>query len=188
MSDDLYIGPTALSPGPPPDRSAKLASAILIPLLIFFVLVILVFYVFFTTAQVDGPSMLPTLKDGDRLLLTHGEESPSRGNIVVTVVPEGNQSVEVVKRVIGVPGDSVEIRGDIAIVNGQPEPDYGQIVVPEYAEWLPAITVPPGTVYVMGDNRPVSLDSRREGPVPIAGIKGRAVAIFAPVNRIGAVH
>ncbi len=188
MSDDLYIGPTSLAPGPPPGYGAKLASLILVPLLVVFVLVILVFYVFFTTAQVDGPSMLPTLRDGDRLLLTHGDKNPQRGQIVVTGVQEGDQKVDVVKRVVGVPGDTVEVRGDVAIVNGTPEPDYGQIFDLSYTYAYPPVKVPPGSVFLMGDNRPVSLDSRREGPLPIADIKGRAVAIFAPVTRMGRVE
>ena len=90
------------------------------------------------------------------------------------------------KRVIGLPGDTVEIRGDVAYVNGVPEPHRGQMVDPGHAVTTPAVTVPPGEIYVMGDNRPLSEDSRYIGTVPLSGVKGTVVAIFAPIQRASA--
>jgi len=161
-----------------------LAQWVMLPLVFVLVAVILLFYVFFTSAVVDGESMLPTLHNGDYLLVTHGDSSLKRGDIVVTKVVENTGPVELVKRVIAVPGDTIEIRQDVAYVNGQAEPARGQLVLPRYSVNVASFTVPQGSIYVMGDNRPISEDSRYLGPVPAAGLKGKAVFVFAPVNRI----
>ena len=95
---------------------------IFLPLLFSLIVIVLVFYVFFSSATVRGPSMLPTLLNGDCLLITHGDSSPHRGDIVVTQVDEGGGPIELVKRVIALPGDTVEIRDDVAYVNGSREP------------------------------------------------------------------
>jgi len=78
--------------------------------------------------------------------------------------------------------------GNVAYVNGRPEPARGQIVVPRFSVSRPPLTVPAGRVYVMGDNRPVSEDSRNYGPVAESGIKGRALLVFAPIDRIKLVR
>ena len=186
MSDDLYIGPTVLNPEPrdPNKLSGLLARWILLPLLITLVVIVVVFYILFSSAVVSGPSMLPTLFNGDYLLVTHGDATPKRGDIVVTSVTENSTPVELVKRVVALPGDTVEIRQDVAYVNGVPEPARGQAIDPAYSVDRSPIVIPPGYIYVMGDNRPVSEDSRYLGPVPISGIKGRAAFVFAPINRI----
>jgi signal peptidase I len=186
MTDRFDLEPArALLDGPAPsDAGHRLAVKVLIPLLVLLLLVVLVFYVFFTSAVVDGDSMYPTLHNTDYLLVTHGASDLHRGDIVVTTVREGQAPVELVKRVIGLPGDVVEIRNDVAYVNGQPEPQRGQVVVPQFSVSVPAVTVPTGSIYVMGDNRAVSEDSRYLGPVPLSGLKGRAELIFAPINRI----
>jgi len=183
--DDLYIGPTVLAPGPkPPNKIAEaMARWIVVPLMVLVVGIVLVFYVFFSSAVVDGQSMYPTLHSGDYLLITHGVAALRRGDIIVTNVIEGGASTELIKRVIALPGDTVEIRNDVAYVNGTAEPARGQVIDPGFTVSRQPSAVPQGYVYVMGDNRPISEDSRYLGPVPIAGIKGRAVAIFAPITR-----
>jgi len=186
VSDDLYIGPSALEPAPkePSLLARHLAQWVMLPFVFMLIALVLVFYVFFTSAVVDGESMLPTLRNGDYLLVTHGDPTPKRGDIVVTKVVESAGPVELVKRVIAVPGDTIEIRQDVAYVNGKPEPTRGQYVLPQYSVDVPPFTVPVGSLYVMGDNRPISEDSRYLGPVPTVGLKGRAVFVFAPLNRI----
>ena len=186
MSDDLYIGPSALEPAPrePNVLAQRLAQWVMLPLAFVVIAVVLVFYVFFSSAVVDGESMLPTLHNGDYLLVTHGDSSLQRGDIVVTKVVENTGPVELVKRVIAVPGDTVEIRHDVAYVNGRAEPARGQFVLPKYSVDVAPFTVPSGSIYVMGDNRPISEDSRYLGPVPAAGLKGKAVFVFAPLNRV----
>jgi signal peptidase I len=188
--EDLYTGPTALEPGPKePNKLADLmARWVVIPLMVLLVAIVLVFYVFFSSAIVDGESMMPTLDHGDYLLITHGAKSLERGDIVVTSVVEESGPVELVKRVIALPGDTVEIKDDTAYINGAAEPKRGQYVLPRYSVSRNAYVVPQGHVYVMGDNRPVSEDSRYLGPVPLSGLKGRAVLVFAPIYRIKLVN
>jgi signal peptidase I len=184
--DDLYIGPTVLEPGPPKhsELADRLARWVVLPLILSLVAIVLVFYVFFSSAVVSGESMLPTLSNGDYLLITHGASGLQRGDVVVTKVQESSGPVELVKRVIALPGDTVEIRGDVAFVNGEAEPQRGQVVLPQASVSRLPIVIPPGTVYVMGDNRPISEDSRYLGPIPISGIKGRAVFVFAPITHV----
>jgi len=190
VSDDLYIGPTVLGPGPREPRASgeRVARLVLLPLLAMFGAIILVFFVLYQPVRIDGPSMLPTLRSADRVLITRGTHDVQRGDVVVLVASEGGQSIELVKRVIGVPGDVVEVKGDVAYVNGAREPDRGQRVSGlESLSWEP-VTVPKGNLFVMGDNRAQSEDSRYIGTVPLSGVMGRVVAVFAPIQRLHRVH
>jgi signal peptidase I len=186
VSDDLYIGPTLLEPGPREPRVSgeQVAKVLILPLLALFAVIVLVFFVLYQAVRVDGPSMLPTLRDADRVLITRGAKSVHRGDIVVVIVNEGGMQTELVKRVVGVAGDSVEVRNDVAFVNGAPEPANGQVVdVSQYSISQVPLLVPPGQLYVMGDNRALSEDSRYIGTIPVSGVVGRVVAIFAPIQR-----
>ncbi len=189
MSDDLYIGPSTLAPGVRQSSGERIARFIILPLVALLTLIILVFFFFFQAVGIDGPSMLPTLRSADRVLITRGATSLHRGDVVVLVADEGGTKTELVKRVVGVAGDMVEIRNDVAIVNGVREPDYGQqLDAPRYADSFPAVRVPDGHLYIMGDNRPLSEDSRYIGTVPVSGVMGRVVAVFAPIQRLRFVH
>jgi signal peptidase I len=191
VSDDLYIGPTVLAPGAkdPRESAERTAKFVLLPLVILFAVIVLVFFVFFAPVAIDGPSMLPTLRTADRVLITHGAKVVNRGDVVVLVVDEGGVKTELVKRVVGIAGDSVEIRNDTAFVNGVQEPNLGQVSgVSRYSTSAPAIVVPAGRLYVMGDNRPLSEDSRYIGTVPLSGVMGRVIAVFAPIQRMRLVH
>jgi len=174
----------ALSQAADPGRGHRLAVTLLPALLVFLAVILLVFYVLFSSAMVDGDSMYPTLHDRDYLLVTRGDTDLKRGDLVSIIANEPSGPIDIVKRVIGLPGDIVEVRDDVAIVNGQPEPQRGQIIQPQFSVSVPPVTVPTGNIYVMGDNRAVSEDSRYVGPLAVSGLKGRAVAIFAPINRI----
>lgn len=188
--EELYIGPTALAPAPrePSGVGHRIAEKILIPLAVLFVGVLLVFYVFYERGRVTGPSMLPTLRSGDMVLVTKGYPDPRRGDVIFTQVSEQGSPVEIVKRVIGLPGDTVEIRADVAFVNGVAEPQRGQAIDPTVADSVAAYRIPEGSIYVMGDNRPDSEDSRYIGPVPLTGVMGRVVAVYAPVNRVSRIR
>lgn len=184
--DELYIGPTVLEPAPkePSALAHHLARWITLPLTLLLVTIILVFYVFFSSAVVDGESMEPTLHNGDYLLITHGDRLPHRGDIVVVSVLDRGKPTELVKRIVAIGADTVQIRNDVAIVNGSPEPPRGQLVIPQFSVSEPPVSVPSGYVYLMGDNRPNSEDSRYIGPVPITSIRGKVVFVFAPISRI----
>jgi len=190
VSEDLYIGPTVLAPGPKEPRVSgeRIAKLVVIPLLVLFAVIVLVFFVLFQPVRIDGPSMLQTLRSADRVLITRGAKNVNRGDVIVLVVDEGGVPTELVKRVIALAGDRVEIRRDVAFVNGIQEPDRGQQIEPTYSISAPPVTVPSGQIYIMGDNRPLSEDSRYIGTVPLAGVKGIVVAVFAPIQRLGLVN
>lgn len=190
MSDSARTEPdSALHPDRPvTSRSDRLALRLLIPLTVVLVVIVAVFYIFFSALRVDGASMQPTLHDQDMLLLTHGYETAARGDIIAVRTTIAGQSNEIIKRVIALPGDTIEIRDDVAFVNGVREPDRGQIIVADAAVDVAEQVVPSGKLYVMGDNRLVSEDSRFIGPVSQSGVVGRAVALFAPIHRIRVLH
>jgi signal peptidase I len=131
------------------------------------------------TTTFQGISMLPTIKDGEKIRLLRFDRGAKfdvkRGDIVVFLFP-GNTSEIYVKRLIGLPGDSVEIRDDKVFVNGEElsEP----YVSPEFnkvADSRPPVTVKEHSYYVLGDNRDNSSDSRSWGLVPEKNILGKAV-------------
>lgn len=139
--------------------------------------------------RVEGESMVPTLRDGERLLVdkvTYRFRPPRRGEIIVFPFPADPRR-KFIKRVVGLPGDTIEIRDRKLLVNGQPvEEDY--IRGPMYQSYGP-ITVPEGTVFVLGDNRNVSEDSRFRdvGPIALDKIIGRALIVYWPIGEIGLV-
>jgi signal peptidase I len=149
-------------------------------------LVFLLARVFVQNYQVDGPSMTPTLLNGQYILVnkadyfTHG---PARGDVIVFKFPK-DTSRDFVKRVIGVPGDTVDTRADGAvIVNGVVlvEPYINDDINMTSQSW----TLGPDQYFVMGDNRGDSYDSRDWGPVPSSDILGKAEFVYWP---LGAAH
>jgi signal peptidase I len=192
VSDELYDGPTSLGePVPPPGaygRGYAFARIVIVPLALIFLTIVLFFYALFGFSRVVGLSMVPNFLPEDRILLTHGYTDPRRGDVVVLrVTGQDGKPEEVVKRVVALPGDRVEIRDDWAIVNGMTEGGYRVFRVKGEGVYLAEQRVPSGDIYVLGDNRPVSYDSRFIGPQPVSAVRGRAVAIFMPITRIQAV-
>lgn len=139
-------------------------------------------YVVFSVIRVEGESMAPALEPGDRVLITRGYGVPRAGDIVCFVAEEGGHSSRVVKRVIGVPGDTIQTVGDNAYVNGVISNVAPGAVVSDDIHRLGPLVVPEGSVYVLGDNRPISLDSRFTGPVPLSAVLGRGVAVILPLH------
>jgi signal peptidase I len=185
----IFGSPDIADPGDPVRAGAgdRLARNLLLPLLIVLLTVGAIFYVFFGVSEVQGTSMVPTLQGGDRLLLTKGYTSPHHGDIVVFVIDEHGTPTEIVKRVVGLPGDTVEVFGDSVLVNGKPEATPHTGIVQATSPHILPQTIPPGSVWVMGDNRPVSLDSRYIGPIALSTARGRVAAIFAPIGRMRVV-
>lgn len=135
---------------------------------------------------VDGHSMYPTLQDGERIIvekLSYYAAPPARGDIVVCYYP--GHTLSRVKRVIGLPGDVVSVWDGAVYVNGEPlyESAYWNDYILEFSS---PNTVPEGTVFVMGDNRNHSTDSRENsvGPIPLEKILGRAFCVVWPLNNL----
>jgi signal peptidase I len=133
-------------------------------------------------------SMAPTLKVNDRVLvnkLSYDLHDVHRGDLVVFESPpnEGSQTKDLIKRVIGLPGETVESREGQIYINGQvlEEPYLGPDVTTGPLE---KVTVPPEHLWVMGDNRPNSRDSRFFGAIPESLVIGRAFMRVWPVTAI----
>ncbi len=147
----------------------------------------------FQTFFIPSTSMYPTLQPGDRIVVLKLETSPSPGQIVVFKRPPsedcgGPPVPDLVKRVIGLPGQTIQGKDGVVYINGKllKEP------------WLPAKTsksspytatfgpvrIPKGDYFMMGDNRTDSCDSRDWGPLPSSYIVGRAVMLIWPLSRI----
>ncbi|WP_101549737.1 MULTISPECIES: signal peptidase I [Anaerotruncus] len=154
--------------------------------------ILLIFAFAARTATVSGPSMLPTLRDGDRLLLVQaGYHDPQYGDVVVI---DRSQKGEppIIKRVIGRAGDEIDIDFETGQVrrNGQTldEPYLNEPTLTRRDVKFP-VTVPEGSVFVMGDNRNHSADSRtREiGMIDLRRVMGKAVYRFLPAGRAGEI-
>lgn len=151
--------------------------------------VILAFFIRYFIVElymVEGPSMRPTLANGERLVVNkflYRFKTPERGEIIVFRYPR-DPSRDFIKRVIAVPGDTVEIKEGRVFVNGQLQNET--YILEKTRGSFPLATVPQGHVFVMGDNRNNSEDSRFRDVGFVAGdlIKGKAVFVFWPVDHL----
>ncbi len=176
--------------------------------------------VLFEAFEIDGPSMEPTLLNGDRVVVvkflyglflpfmddaafTWGQPNP--GDVVIVKSPRDN--VDIVKRVVGLPGDVIELRDGVIYRNRAPIPNVSRGACkdrpdsgPFGCEWVEEklgthvyrisrnldsmrttrlpVTIPAGSIYVLGDHRDRSNDSRALGAIPIARVKGRVLSIY----------
>jgi signal peptidase I len=136
---------------------------------------------------VDGTSMATTLHDGDRVFvnkLSYRLHDPHRGDVVVLHELNGTTDRDLIKRVIGLPGDTIEMRNCDVTIDGKhlDEPYLDpEIVTPGNCGGdLQPTVVPKDHVFVMGDNRAGSLDSRNLGPIADKDLVGRAFVVFWP--------
>jgi signal peptidase I len=142
---------------------------------------------------VDGSSMLPTFVDGERLIVSRLDylfRSPDRGDVIVlNSVDPREPEVMLIKRVVGLPGETIELRDQQVYIDGVllEEPYIREAcTVSKCADesWQLAET----EYFVMGDNRNHSRDSRDFGVIPIDHIVGHVVIRFWPINRVGLVY
>lgn len=135
-------------------------------------------------------SMIPTIMPNDRVLAVkfiYRFTDPKPGDIVVFHPPFGEKK-DYIKRVIAVSGQKIKIEDGVVFVNGRP---LKETYLPEDladSGSMPEMVVPENHVFVMGDNRPNSLDSRIFGPISKDTIIGKAVVIYWPLNRIRLLH
>ncbi len=143
--------------------------------------------------EIPSESMTPTLQIGDHLIvekISYGFHLPQRGDVVVFSPTKELESQNIhdnlIKRVIGLPGDTVAVKNGRTFVNGQEiaEPYLQSIAHYNYG---PA-QVPAQSYFVLGDNRNQSYDSHLWGFVPQQNIVGHALFRFAPLTRMGALH
>ncbi len=154
------------------------------------ILAVLIFLVIRTLVQnyrIEGQSMEPNFQHGQYLLvnkLAYRLGDYSRGDVIVFHYPN-NPSQDYIKRVIGLPGDTIEFRDGVLIVNGLnvAEP-YDQVPI---ARDIQAQTVAPGFLYVLGDNRPASSDTRTWGQLSQEFVIGKAWFAIWPVGDAGPV-
>jgi len=137
---------------------------------------------------IPSGSMEPTLQIGDRVLgnkFWFWFARPHRQDIVIFSPPMSAQLAAgaLIKRVIAVEGDVVEVRDGQLFVNGTPVAEPYLKERPQY--YLPPTPVPPGMLFVLGDNRNSSYDSHAWGYVPQSNLKAKAFVRYWPLNRIG---
>ncbi len=155
--------------------------------------------------KIPSGSMKPTLQIGDHILVSkfnYGIKlpflrttlipvgAPQRGDIVVFIYPE-DRSKDFIKRLIGVPGDTIEIRNKKIFINGLPYSDKHGVYVDNFIvpgavqprDNFGPVTVPEGSLFVMGDNRDESYDSRFWGFVSKKDVLGKALIIYWSWNQ-----
>ncbi len=186
-------------------EAIDIISAAMIPI---FVMILLFTYVF-RVAIVQGDSMLPTLQNEDRLLVLQLQTRPKSGDIVVinaddAVLVSQSGSLymteglhkSIVKRVVAVGGQTLDISSEegIVYINGQPQEELYTNTITQLPDLGNAFeypfTVPEGFVFVLGDNRDISLDSRyvNVGLVAEEEIEGTVLLRLYPLEKIGAVE
>ena len=160
--------------------------------------------------RIPAQSMAPCILRGDNVFLNkaiYRIKAPVRGDVVVFLYPD-DRRLYYIKRIVALPGDTVEIRDNKVLINDQPlsykkpaagpalnfdpgstiqaleEDNHGRsypiLIDGAHATNLPKITIPHGTCFVLGDNRSQSKDSRTFGPIPLADVKGRVDYIYWP--------
>ncbi len=188
-----------MQPSPPPPDSAPAQEepwgAWLGNLKILVIALVIALALRFWVAEprfIPSSSMAPTLHIGDRLVvdkLSYHWRPPQRGDIVVFHPPvqlvdlgyDGRQAF--IKRIIGEPGETLQVSHGQVLLNGQPLAESYLLAPPRYE--TPALTVPPGYLFVLGDNRNDSNDSHVWGLLPQDNLIGRARFRFWPLNRLG---
>ncbi len=148
--------------------------------------------------RVDGFSMLPTLHNNQYVLVDRLVKNYQRGDIIVFRPPIYPQESflrrmigqpglyeDYIKRVIGLPGDVIEVKDGKVYINGSPlEEDY----IAEAPNYTGSWEVPAGTVFVLGDNRNNSSDSHKWGPVPLENVLGKAILVYWPFTDWTVIH
>jgi len=146
---------------------------------------------------VDGESMMPTLQDHERIVLTKFGTNIDNIDRFDIVVFHATVDKDYIKRVIGLPGDHIEYKDDTLYINGKA---YEEPYLDKYKNQMEAgvpltesfkledisgsMTVPEGQLFLMGDNRQNSLDSREIGTISVDEIVGKANLVYWPINEI----
>jgi signal peptidase I len=196
------------APHHPPDNIRSIISTIAILLVAPVIAIVLTLFVF-QSYQVNGESMETTLQNNDRLIIwkvpktlskiTGHAYVPHRGDIVVlhddNLAKYGDAGKQIIKRIIGLPGEKIVVKNNTVTVYNSEHPDgfqpdktlpYGKSTVIPATDGNINMTIPAGQVFVMGDNRGNSLDSRALGPVPVQNIIGKLALRILPFTKMDA--
>ena len=174
---------------PTPSSSGRNAIIWLRDLSVSVVIAIIVILFLYQPVKVEGTSMTPALVNDERIFINKfvyrfGLSDIVRGDTIVFWAPE-DSSKSYIKRVIGVPGDVVEIVDGTVILNGQRQEE--PYIRAEYRDRMSMTRrlIEAGHYFVLGDHRNSSNDSRSWGTVPRDAIYGKAVFVYWPLNRLG---
>src|SRR5713101_8098817 len=186
------LGPPQTTPdnrpaGTASRRGATLVSAWMRDLIVSLGISAFIIVFLYQPVKVEGTSMMPTLDDQERIFINkfvYRFENIDRGDTVVFWYP-GDPTKSYIKRVIGVPGDRVEVDHGTVLINGQALEEY--YVPQEFRDSssMTARLVPVDEYFVLGDHRSSSNDSRAWGMVPRRYIYGKAVFVYWPLGKMG---
>ena len=178
--------PENVKPAPAPSHLRLWLRDVLISVAASFLIITFLYQ----PVRVEGTSMLPQLRDQDRLFINkfvYRFEKISRGDIVVFHYPRDPEK-SYIKRVIALPGDSLRIDSGRVYVNGERiDEDYVPHAYRDVKS-MPEIVISDGKYFVMGDHRSISSDSRDFGPVDRDLIYGKAAFVYWPADDLGVVH
>jgi signal peptidase I len=168
----------------------EILQIVILALVLFFILHAMV-----QTFKINGTSMKDNLENGQYVLVNktaYWFGDPQRGDIIVLEAPESNSSLDRIKRIVGLPGDTIEVKKNGSVYvwpAGTEITGEGQLLEEPYVDYPGGAsgqwTVPSGEYFVMGDNRRFSYDSRAWGPVPRDNIIGKAWLVFWPIGDWG---
>lgn len=159
-------------------------------IVVFLAMLVMVYLFLFSPQEINGQSMFPTFHDKELLItnkVVYKLHPPKRGDVVIFKSP-ANKDIDYIKRVIGLPDETVLLKNSVYYINGNKleEPYIGSTVYTSAGTFLKEgeeITVPEGMYFLSGDNRPNSSDSREFGPIPIEDIIGKALFRYWPANK-----
>ncbi|MFP5275742.1 MAG: signal peptidase I [Acidobacteriota bacterium] len=174
----------------PPDAKANSLGLWLRDLLISAAASILIITFLYQPVRVEGTSMLPRLENSDRLFINkfvYHIEAIQRGDIVVFHYPL-DPTKSYIKRVVALPGDRIRIDHGQVWLNGKALPESYVPARYRDSRSMPAMVVPKGYYFMMGDHRSISSDSREFGPVERSLIYGKAVFVYWPARDAGVLN
>ena len=188
VSEPLPVDALPPTPAAPPRSIGDFVWELVQTLVLAGLLIVFFRAFIFQNYIVDGSSMLPTLRPDERLIvsrLNYLIGKPERGDVIVFQFPL-DPSRDFVKRIIGLPGETVAIQDGIVYIDGQPIDNENYIEHQSYTSMDP-VTLGDDEYFVMGDNRAGSDDSRRWGPLPARNIIGKAWLVYFPCDKFGLV-
>ena len=188
---DQFFTEVTPDSGPEPQAGTSSLRRFLVDVLQTVLLALLLFVVIQAVSariRVESISMQPTLYEGDFVIvnkLAYQLGSAGRGDVIVFRFPPDPSRIPYIKRVIGLPGDVIEVNRGKVSINGQPTVEPYIKAPPNYTgSW----TVPEGQLFVLGDNRNNSSDSHLWGMVPLENVIGKAEVVYWPPSQWQMLH